>query len=488
MLPAPAPCEPTAGQSRALLFPFKRHIEHFNLLVLPRTSRLLVYFSLFDSLSTMNMIPIPTLFCTVKVELYDNHGSSKKLSFDKNGKLQIARNECRELFIKASEEQSSKQCACQLSSKDVQNVRVHSSFVKDGKASVVITTVDGRRSQFTISNCPPGELKLFLNALSVKNAIQNNRENTRGLSLKRVAVDERISPLTSNDLKRARTVLGDATNTPTGSSPKSRGVKAAPKSLKLIKPHTSPKLKNTLNLSISDYFKTATLTAEQRVVAQAALEGRLSIFFTGAAGTGKSHLLRYITERLPPETSVVAASTGVAASHINGVTLHTFAGVGAARDAAPALIAKVTANAQLIASWRRVKVLIVDEISMVDGELFDKLEEIARVVRDNDQPFGGIQLILCGDFLQLPPVTKPGEKKVYAFQAKSWERCVTKSFCLRSIHRQREPEFVQLLNHIRRGLCDDAVIERLKQTSQNKVDSDGILATRLCTHKVNYNV
>jgi len=74
--------------------------------------------------------------------------------------------------------------------------------------------------------------------------------------------------------------------------------------------------------------------------------------------------------------------------------------------------------------WRRCKILVVDEVSMLDGELFDKLERIAQQVRKSSQPFGGIQLVLTGDFHQLPPVGKNGVVKQFAFEARSWRRCI----------------------------------------------------------------
>lgn len=107
--------------------------------------------------------------------------------------------------------------------------------------------------------------------------------------------------------------------------------------------------------------------------------------------------------------------------------------------------------------WRKCKHLIIDEISMVDGAYFEKIEKVARAVRGNDKPFGGIQLILCGDFFQLPPVCKPkpGESKAppirFCFQTKVWDECRLLNFELKKVHRQSDQKFVSILNRIRIG-------------------------------------
>lgn len=153
--------------------------------------------------------------------------------------------------------------------------------------------------------------------------------------------------------------------------------------------------------------ETAGLSEEQELVRAIALHGK-SLFFTGSAGTGKSFLLRHIIRdlvaRYPGQYEVnVTASTGIAACNIGGTTIHSFAGVGLG-DADAETLARGVLKGQAASRWRLTKVLIIDEISMLDGRLLDKLEYIARRVRNNQRPFGGIQVLLCGDFFQLPPV------------------------------------------------------------------------------------
>ena len=127
-------------------------------------------------------------------------------------------------------------------------------------------------------------------------------------------------------------------------------------------------------------------------------------------GTGKSVLLREIIAALrrkyvrEPDRVAVTASTGLAACNIGGVTLHSFSGIGLGKEPAEDLVKKIRRNQKAKQRWMRTKVLIMDEVSMVDGDLFDKLEQIARTIRNNGRPFGGIQLVITGDFFQLPPV------------------------------------------------------------------------------------
>ena len=137
-------------------------------------------------------------------------------------------------------------------------------------------------------------------------------------------------------------------------------------------------------------------------------------------------MLRYIIDELREihgiDKVAVCASTGIAASHISGTTIHSFAGIGLGNGN---LIEKVKKNPKCVARWRKTKVLIIDEISMLDGYLFNALEIIARELRQHksstSMPFGGIQLILCGDFFQLPPVQL--QRNRFAFESPAWQLC-----------------------------------------------------------------
>ena len=175
------------------------------------------------------------------------------------------------------------------------------------------------------------------------------------------------------------------------------------------------------------------LSAEQKRALEAALNGK-SVFFTGGAGSGKSFLLHQIRSKLPAASTAMTASTGAAACLIGGSTLHSFAGIGSGDDPIANLIDSAS-RPHNRHRWRSTKALIVDEISMLDAELWDKIEHVARAVRGNNQPFGGIQLILCGDFLQLPPVSRYGEaRRRLCFEASSFQRCVDVKIVLGQVH------------------------------------------------------
>ena len=130
-----------------------------------------------------------------------------------------------------------------------------------------------------------------------------------------------------------------------------------------------------------------------------------NIFLTGPAGTGKSEIITQFMKQRPRSKRVhVTSTTGISAIKIKGRTIHSFAGIGTGSADVQRLITHILKERKLKEKWRSVDVLIIDEISMLSAELFDKLEEIAKCIRQSVETFGGIQIILCGDFPQLPNV------------------------------------------------------------------------------------
>ena len=147
------------------------------------------------------------------------------------------------------------------------------------------------------------------------------------------------------------------------------------------------------------------------------VRGGRSILLTGSAGTGKTRTLNEIIRSLPRATTFVTATTGLAASHVGGMTVHAFAGVGVSDSTSVAGFVAAARRPAAAARWRSCTHLVVDEISMLSADHFDWLEAAARVARGSDAPFGGIQLVLSGDFYQLPPVEKYDKhRKVRAMQ------------------------------------------------------------------------
>lgn len=188
------------------------------------------------------------------------------------------------------------------------------------------------------------------------------------------------------------------------------------------------------------------LSSEQELVKTLVCDNHKSVFFTGPAGTGKSVLMRAIIAQLKkkyakdPERLAVTASTGLAACNIGGMTLHSFSGIGLGKDDVQTLVRKIRRNPKAKNRWLKTKVLIVDEISMVDGDLFDKLSQIGRTLRNNGRPWGGIQLVITGDFFQLPPVPDHGSRDVkFAFEAATWNTSIDHTIGLTEVFRQKDP-------------------------------------------------
>lgn len=200
------------------------------------------------------------------------------------------------------------------------------------------------------------------------------------------------------------------------------------------------------------------LSEEQENVIKAVLNGE-NILITGSAGTGKSTLLRELKSRIP-ETLPVAASTGISAINVSGMTIHSWAGIGLGTDSA-AVIAKRLMENKNEAYFRikNYKRLAIDEISMISGKLFNLLNEVFQIVRKSDAPFGGMQMILIGDFLQLPPVIKRAEDEEqgkFAFESTAWRAAGIKVAMLTRVFRQSDEAFSTALNEIRVGEPSDA--------------------------------
>lgn len=227
------------------------------------------------------------------------------------------------------------------------------------------------------------------------------------------------------------------------------------------------------------------LSQEQRKVLHMVVEEGKNVFFTGSAGTGKSVLLREIIKELRrkhakrPDSVAVTASTGIAACNIGGVTIHSFAGIGLGKEPTAQLVSKIRKNRKAAARWARTQVLIIDEVSMVDPALFDKLEEVARLIRKKpDKPFGGIQVVITGDFFQLPPVN-PGGSVTFAFDAQSWHKVVQHKVNLTQVFRQKDESFVSMLNEMRFGRLSQKTIEAFRKLERTPKYDDDIVPTEL---------
>jgi len=200
--------------------------------------------------------------------------------------------------------------------------------------------------------------------------------------------------------------------------------------------------------------KEITLTEEHKAIFSDIKSGK-NVLITGEAGTGKSTVLNLLRKeygaRLP-----VTASTGIAAVNVSGVTIHSWAGLGLAKGK-PEAIAKTirTEREKAYANIRKANRLALDEVSMISGELLDKIDTVFQILRESDKPFGGIQMVFFGDFLQLPPVSKEG-KAEFAFKSIAWQTANVKTHILTKVFRQENQEFASALSDIRKGVLSES--------------------------------
>jgi ATP-dependent DNA helicase PIF1 len=177
-----------------------------------------------------------------------------------------------------------------------------------------------------------------------------------------------------------------------------------------------------------------------------------SVLLTGPAGSGKTYVLAEFIRQAKREgkTVAVTATTGLAASHLSGSTIHSWSGIGIADELPKNFVSGLSKSRHDTIS--KTDVLIIDEISMLHDYRLDMVEEAARLVRKNDEPFGGVQVVLCGDFFQLPPVTR-GDVAAGNFvtNSRAW-RALDPVICrLEEQHRQDDSDFLEVLNALRAG-------------------------------------
>ena len=213
------------------------------------------------------------------------------------------------------------------------------------------------------------------------------------------------------------------------------------------------------------------LNTEQATALEAIKAGR-NIFLTGAGGTGKTHTIKAIVTwaRSIEKRVDVTAMTGCAALllGLKAKTLHSWAGIGLGRESPASLAESIKRSRRTLRRWLDCQILIIDEISMMMPELLEKLDFIARRVRRKEsERFGGLQLILAGDFCQLPPVTKESkdnedkEKPLFAFQSAIWATLLDETHHLTKIERQPDPVFQAILTEARMGHLSPASIDIL---------------------------
>ena len=210
-----------------------------------------------------------------------------------------------------------------------------------------------------------------------------------------------------------------------------------------------------------------------------------NVFITGSAGTGKTYLLDQFTFYLKARKIIptIVAPTGIAASHLQGQTIHSFFSLGIRDTIDDYYIESLLEKKYLQTRFAKLKVLIVDEISMVSPEIFLAMDKILRAFKKNNRPFGGVQTILSGDFFQLPPISRTPKEKRFAWQSSSWKALNLKTCYLQEKFRQDDNVLIRILDEIRSGDVSTDSYDILNSRHHKELDID-FTPTKLYTHNI----
>lgn len=192
----------------------------------------------------------------------------------------------------------------------------------------------------------------------------------------------------------------------------------------------------------------------QHIAVDEGVFGTRNMFVTGSAGTGKSVVLREIIENLERPRTMVVAPTGLAALNIGGTTIHYAFGVPPGLEEHPDKWEDFQLKNHALFTLRRCRTMIIDEVSMVAPNMLRLMDHFARKARpySADRPFGGIKVVMCGDFLQLPPINTSDVR--YCFQTAEWATMDPQVHCLRTMHRAQDPRLAEFLARVRQGEYD----------------------------------
>ena len=222
-----------------------------------------------------------------------------------------------------------------------------------------------------------------------------------------------------------------------------------------------------------------------------------NVFLTGEPGSGKSHTIRAYADYLRSHgvEPAITASTGIASTHINGLTIHSWSGIGIKTNLTEQDLDRISSTEYVSKRVRKAKVLIIDEISMLSPDTLSMVDAVCREVKQNREAFGGLQVVFVGDFFQLPPITKKNfdeynqdifgdeGKGIFAFESGSWKRANPVVCYLSEQHRQEDKVFLDLLSSIRKNVFKDTHRKILERRKVSLTDiSPG--TTKLFSHNV----
>ena len=212
------------------------------------------------------------------------------------------------------------------------------------------------------------------------------------------------------------------------------------------------------------------------------MEGR-SVFLTGAPGAGKTYVLNQFISaaKAAKKRLAITASTGIAATHIGGTTIHSWSGLGIRDEITDRDIKWLKESDRLIKRYNNVDVLIIDEVSMLHGKRFDMINQVCKLLRENDDPFGGLQVVLTGDLFQLPPINRGHEVVDFVHLSNSWNELSPQICYLTEQHRQDNDSLLDLLEAMRANDVGQAHFDALSERLGREAPA-GVSLTRLYSH------
>ena len=211
-----------------------------------------------------------------------------------------------------------------------------------------------------------------------------------------------------------------------------------------------------------------------------------SVFLTGAPGSGKSYVLGKFVSKAEARGLRVAvtASTGIAATHIGGTTIHSWSGIGIRETLGAKDLAALSKRSQLVSRYQAADVLVIDEISMLPGWFLDLLDFLSRAFREDTRPFGGLQVVFVGDMFQLPPVARDATKQEFAHYSAAWKELDPLVCYLDEQHRQRRDGLLEVLEAMRKGDLHDEYLALINGRLHLR-PPEGVEVTCLYSHNVN---
>lgn len=217
-----------------------------------------------------------------------------------------------------------------------------------------------------------------------------------------------------------------------------------------------------------------------------------NVYLTGCAGSGKTYVLnKYLLYLKMRKKGVgITASTGVAATQIGGMTIHSWSGLGLKDVISDNEIVELRKRKYLSKRYEETDVLLIDEISMLSSQFLTTLNRVCQFFKEKSLPFGGMQVVLCGDFFQLPPISKKGDEIKFIYKSEVWDSLNLAICYLDKPYRQKDEKFLKLLTEIRTNTVTKDTWEILKERFLDPIVS-GMTPTRLYTHtenvdKINY--